>query len=94
MDMVSKFGKMEPNTKETGDSTKHVAMENSGTLMVMCLRVNGLTTRPMDTVSMYIRTVLDMKVNGKMIYNMAKVKKSGQIILDMKVPTMRVKNME
>ena len=41
MVMVSKFGKTVPSMKETGGSTKHVGMENSGMLTVMSSKENG-----------------------------------------------------
>jgi hypothetical protein len=41
MDMESKFGKMEQNTKVIGDSIRHAVMENSGTLMEMSLKESG-----------------------------------------------------
>jgi len=39
--MEYKFGKMEPNMKETGDLTKHVDKESSGMSMETFLKVNG-----------------------------------------------------
>ena len=41
MVMDNKFGKMEPNTKEIGDSIKHVDKESFGMLMATYLKENG-----------------------------------------------------
>ena len=94
MDMVSKFGKMVPNTRATGDSIRLVDMASSGMSMVMSSRESGSMIRQMATASMSIRTVLGMRVSGKMIFNTDKVKRFGPIILAMKVPTTRAKSME
>ena len=84
MDMEYKFGKMELNTKETGDSIKHVVKESFGMLMETFLKVNGLMTKLMDMEFTSIKMELDTKENGKMIFNTVKVKKYGQIIQCMK----------
>ena len=80
--------------KVTGDLIKHAVMENSGMLMGMCLKENGLMIKPTVMVFMFIRTEQDTKENGKTIYSMAKVKRSGQITLCMKDIIMKVRNME
>jgi len=94
MDMEYKFGKMELNTKETGDSIKHVVKESFGMLMETFLKVNGLMTKLMDMEFTSIKMELDTKENGKMIFNTVKVKKYGQIIQCMKATITKVKNTE
>jgi len=41
MDMVNKFGEMEPNTEDNGKITKHVVWESLNMLMEICLLDNG-----------------------------------------------------
>ncbi len=94
MAMASKSGKMEPNMRETGVSTKHVAMANSGMSMEIFSKVNGKTTKQMGMESIFIKMELNMKENGKTIYSMVKEKKYGQIIQCMKDITMKERNME
>lgn len=94
MGMEFKFGRMVPNTKVTGDSTKLAVMESSGTSTEMFSKANGLTIKPMVGVFMFTRMVLDMKVSGKMIFSTAKVKKSGPTTQSTKAAIMKVRSME
>ena len=89
-----KFGKMVPSMKGIGDSIKLAGMENSGMLMATFLKANGLTIKPTDTVSTFIKTALDTRENGKTICSMEKVKKSGLILQCMKDSIMKEKNMD
>ena len=71
MDMEFKFGRTELSMRDIGDSIRLADMASSGTLMATFSKENGLTTRPMDTEFIFIKTVLSTKDFGKMICNMA-----------------------
>ena len=45
MDVVNKFGRMEQDMKETGDTTKPMAREHSGMCMVINMMDNVETTK-------------------------------------------------
>ena len=53
-------------------------------LKVMCMKVNGLKTKPTDLEYTHISTVQDMKVNGSRTNNMAMVLSNGQMVLSLK----------
>ena len=66
--LVYNTGLMEPNTKATGKRIRHVERENSLMPIVTPIKVNGKTTKPMDTVSMHTsKQELDTRDIGKMI---------------------------
>ncbi len=54
MVMESKCGQMELGMRVSGNTIKHVAKENFGTLTETYLKENGKMTRRMATESMYI----------------------------------------
>ena len=63
-------------------------------LMVIFMRVTGLTIRQMVTEPIHTQMVQNMLDNGRMINNMVKVLKLGQMVLDMKVNILMERNME
>ena len=79
MDMVYRYGLMEPSTKAIGIMEKLRAKASLHILMVTYMMVNGRMIRPMDMEFIHMWMVLCMKVNGKMMFNVVKGKKFGKM---------------
>ena len=59
-----KFGLTEASMKDTGNSTKPMAEEDSSMLMVISMMVTGKMIKHMDSDNILTLTVLSMKVIG------------------------------
>ena len=94
MATVPKNGKMEPCMKDSGNLTKQMDKENSGTWMEIFLKVNGLMIKRMGTGYILIRMVRNIKDFGKMIFNMGKEKKHGWMALSTKANTKKEESMD
>lgn len=93
MDMVSRSGLMEQNTKDFGLKEKLKETGNLCMRMEIFMKVNGKMIRQMDLEFITIKMVQSMKAIGKMIYNMEKEGKVGQREVCMKDNIMKVKRM-
>ena len=87
----SKYGKMGPKMKATGDETKHAAMENFGTFMKTFWRKNSWKTKSMATTSMFIKMEQSTKKIGRTHFNKGSEKKSGPTTENMKATTSKEK---
>ena len=68
IDMVFKYGLMEPNIKEIGKKTRHVERENLFMQMAIIMKVSGKMIKLMDLVHMSILKLEHVtKVIGKTI---------------------------
>ena len=79
MGMELRYGRMERGMRESGTTTKHMAMENLYMWMVMYTKGSGLMIRPMVVEFIYTETEANMMVNGGTIYRMAKEARAGKI---------------
>ena len=72
MDMVVRYGQMEPNTKDIGSITKLMERVNLRIHVEIHMRVNGKKIKPV--VMAYLRIIIakhNIKEIGKMICSMA-----------------------
>ena len=79
MDEVNKFGKMEQDTRETGDIIKPMVREHSGTCTETSTMGNGEMTRRMVMAFILTQMEQSTKVIGKTIYSTAMVSNNGQM---------------
>jgi hypothetical protein len=80
-DMELKGFKMAINLKVSGQTTKQMAKENIGMLMVIIMKDIGLMIRLMEKVYTHLQMDLAILENGKTICSTDRVKKPGKIIL-------------
>jgi hypothetical protein len=78
------FGQMDLVTKDNGEMTKLIELENLFMQMVISMKVNGLTIRLKVKEHIIMQMELIMKVPGLMTNNMVWVLKAGRMVLVMK----------
>lgn len=88
----SKSGKIIPCMKGTGTTTKRMAGEDSSTLMAMCTRVSGSTTKLTEKECTFIKMELLIPGSGLRTYSMVSASRNGQTDPATKVTTMKDKN--
>ena len=94
MDMESRSGLMEHNTKETGKIIEPMAKVSSPTSMEISMMENGLMTKQMDMVSTTILTEPCMRATGAMISSMEKAENPGLMGLYTKATIRLVRSTE
>ncbi len=67
MVVESKFGQMVQGTMDSGETEWQMDMVDSFMPKVMCMKVNGLKTKPTDMEFTLILMEVDMKDNGSKI---------------------------
>lgn len=77
MDMVSKYGLMEPATKASGETTSHAEEANSSTLTAMSMMANGQMIKPTDTEFTLTQMARATRVTGKTTSNTESAKRHG-----------------
>jgi len=77
--LVSKYLRMEIDTRESGTMIKLMAKENFGMLMEIIMKENGRMIKRMEKACLELLMDPLILVNGEMIFNMGKVGKLGQI---------------
>lgn len=83
----SKFGQMDQDMTDSGETEWQMDMEDLCMLRVMCMKESGPKTKPMDTEFTLILMEADMKVNGFKINNMVSVSSNGQMVPNTRVNT-------
>ena len=84
-DVVYKYGQMDLDMMDFGETGWQMAMGGLCTPKVMSMKVNGQKTRPMAMVFTLISTAADTKDNGTRINNMVLESSSGLMVPNMKV---------
>ena len=84
MDKEASNGLMEQNMRVIGLKIKQTVKANFGMQTETSTKVNGRTTKLMDTESMCMLTVPAMKVTGKMICKTDGESKAGLMVQNMK----------
>ena len=93
-DSENRFGAMDQSMKDFGHLTWPTGKEDSSTLVVISMKVNGLTVSPMDMEGIYTTRDLRLKENGNRINNLDMELKLGQMAQDSKAITNLEGNME
>ena len=93
MDMELRNGKMVQSMLANGNSIKHAVKANSGMLMVIFSKANGLMIKPTASVFIPIKMVPNMKVIGRRTCNTDMERNRGQMAQNMKENITMVKNM-
>ena len=92
MAMVSKFGLMDLNTKESGRMIKPTDTESLYTQTEISTRVNGRMTRLTAMEATHTPMEQLMLENGKTINNTERVLKLGQMVQNTKGNTSKERN--
>ena len=91
MDMEHSCGQMVPATKECGKMIKQTVKESLFMLMVISMRVSGLTIKLKELALTHMQMELTTKVNGLTINNMDKELSHGLMVLGTKANMRMVK---
>lgn len=93
MERVCKYGRMEVNTKGTGNKTWQMEKDVSSTQMETFTKVSGLTTKLMEREHIFTWTEQSILANGEKTNSTGSEWRPGPTVLGMKVTMSMERNM-